>query len=153
MRAEIVLYMPFGHTERITCDGSEMEIYSKAISWQEAEIADFIKINNISTPEEIELVNSIITHEIIWLEQTPMVYIVMDEADDVGVHAVFWHRADAEEYVYTAAEQWAYECIMIGDPWDMIGANEWDIKTDTWYLMTDYLRTVKIVEAPIIDTN
>ena len=153
MRAEIVLYMPFGHTERITCDGSEMEIYSKAISWQEEEIADFIKINNISTPEEIELVKNIVTHEIIWINKTDVGYIVLDEACDTNFATIFRNRADAEEFIFTTAEEWTYEYLMTGDPEDVIGESEWNYKLDWKFLMNDCADSFKIVEAPIIDTN
>lgn len=151
MKAEIILYMPFGHTERITCNGNEMEIYSSAISWQKQEIAEFIKINNISTPEEKSLVESIITHEIIWIKETDVGYIVLDEACDTNFATIFRSRADAEEFIFTIAEDWAYECLMIGDPEDAIGENEWNYKRDWKFLMNDCANSFKIVEAPLFD--
>lgn len=78
-------------------------------------------------------------------------YIVIDEARNINFATIFRSRADAEEYIFTTAEDWAYECLMVGDPEDAIGENEWNYRRDWKFLMNDCANSFKIVEAPLFD--
>ncbi len=150
MTAEIVIHLPFHHTERRAWTGTEDEIYEYAIKCHEEEIDKFIKENNITTADEIKLVRNIVWHEIIF--QTPVAYVVVNDGlSDGNIEAVFSNRADAEEYIFTEAENWAYECLMVGDPEDSVGESEWNYKLDWKFLMNDCGGSFKIVEAPLFD--
>ena len=73
-------------------------------------------------------------------------YVVFEQYVD-EIPAVFYSRADAEEFILALCEECVYEVMMTGDPKEMFGTDYWDWRNDYVYLMWDAGRSFTIIET------
>lgn len=81
------------------------------------------------------------------------VYLVIETDFDYSfdVRDAYNSLADAEEAIFTEAEDFAYEVIMAEDPMDVKGSKTWDIPLDNKWLMRDYAESFTIHKVEVID--
>lgn len=80
-------------------------------------------------------------------------YLVIETDFDYSfnVRNAYRSLADAEEAIFTEAEDFAYEVIMAEDPVDVKGSKAWDIPLDSKWLMRDYAECFTIHKVEVID--
>ena len=64
-------------------------------------------------------------------------YLVIEANCDFAIYGAYFSLADAEEAIFTEAENFAYEVLMTEDPMDVKGEKTWNIPFDYKWLMTD----------------
>ena len=81
------------------------------------------------------------------LKTLTKMYIVYDSTFSEPFNFVFLTRADAEEFIITLCEDYAYGIMMTESPKEIFGRNEWHWKNDYSFLMEDAIRDLNIQEA------
>ena len=70
-------------------------------------------------------------------------YLVTEFCEPV---AIFTTLADAEEMVFSMAENYAYEAIIFDDPYDLFGKFNWDYHKDFYRLLKEFSKEQLYIE-------
>ena len=151
-RATIIVTLdPLGIEEKKYFTGTEEEIYAEAHDFMNEVVMRFIDENDVENPEEQYLVADCASHTIVWDDAEPIACITMygiyERDADKPLWGVFPTSADAEEMILTICEDFAYEVMMVEDPMEVFGEEEWDWHSDYRWLMRDAGRTFDIQEV------
>lgn len=105
--------------------GTTEEIYNEAIDWMNEMALRYIQDNHIEDPDMQDAVIEAATHSITFEEIDPIImYAVYEiDSDSHPVLGIYPSRADAEEAIFTEAEDWAYEALMTADMLGWISVN------------------------------
>lgn len=131
--------------------GTTEEIYNEAIDWMNEMALRYIQDNHIEDSEQQDAVIETTTHSIIFEETDPIIMYAVYEvgSDNHPVLGVYSSRADAEEAIFTEAEDWAYETLMTADPADMFGWAVWKYPEDYFSLLSIGAEIYAIDEVPV----
>ena len=130
---------------------TEDEIYAEAADWMNEIALNYIAENDIEDPWEQDLIIGSAGHAIEWEAAAPvnMYAVIQTDTCTDNVYGIYPTRADAEEAIFCECETWAYEVIMIDEPEDVFGREDWDYAEDWKWLMRDSARSFDIFEVPV----
>ena len=126
--------------------GTEENIYAEALDWMNEIALDYINSYNI---KDTYLQNRIIekaTHEIIWDNKIPYVYIL---TDGENVFSVYTSEQEAQEALLAHCESEVYEMMMTNDPLNVFeGRKHWLWKEDYYTCLKAYGKNFNIQKTP-----
>lgn len=132
--------------------GTEEAIHNEAFDFMNILTAKYINDNHIADPWEQDAIIADARYELSWdVEPYSPGYAVIDNIEPISVKGVFAKRADAEEFIFSLCEEFAYETLMEETSADLFGTEEYDFKLDYYWLMKDAGRTFDIVPCPVFD--
>lgn len=131
--------------------GTTEEIYNEAIDWMNEMALRYIQDNHIEDSAMQDIVVETATHSIEFEENDPIIMYAVYEVDGDShpVLGVYSSLADAEEAIFTEAEDWAYETLMTADPGDMFGWVAWEYPEDYFTLLRVGAEIYAIDEVPV----
>ena len=114
------------------------------------EAIKYIREHNIYSNEEQEELTKNIYCKVIEIKDEPLTMFAVSaketsEPDIVGIYPT---RQEAEEILYTMAEEDTYELAMIAD-FDDLGLNPLENNKHYWRLMADYISSYAITEVSV----
>ena len=142
--ATIIVTMPDGTIHKKSYIGTEDQVYEEGQDWYESLALKYIFDRDITDAIGQAVVMNATTLEFVWEKKEILktIYIVVEE--DGTAFEAYDTRADAEEAIFTECEDFAYEVLMIDDPMDVIGEEEWNYREDWRDLMRDAGRSFNI---------
>lgn len=131
--------------------GTTEEIYNEAIDWMNEIALRYIQDNHIEDSDMQDAVIETATHSITFEEIDPVImYAVYEvDSDNHPVLEIYPSRADAEEAIFTEAEDWAYEALMTADLMDMLGWVSWEASENYYALLRIGAEIYAIDEVPV----
>lgn len=134
--------------------GSESEIYAEADDWANEMALKFIDDNDIEDPDEQDLVINEMSYIITWEEDFLTMYAIFEVNDEEqSILGVFASREEAQEIILADCEEWVEYIMMIADPSDVLGHEEWHWAEDYRTLLKDAGETFKIIEVPVFGSE
>lgn len=130
--------------------GSYRDAIIEAQERADMEAIKYIREHNIYSNEEQEEVTKNIYYKVIEVKDEPLTMFAVSaketsEPDIVGIYPT---RQEAEEILYTMAEEDTYELAMIAD-FDDLGLNPLENNKHYWRLMADYISSYAITEVSV----
>lgn len=129
--------------------GTDDAIHEEAYDFKNILVAQYIHDNLITDPVEQDNIINDAYYEFSYdIEPYSPGYAVVDNLEPVSVRGFFATRVDAEEFVFSLCEEFAYETMMEETPADLIGTEAYDYKEDYYWLMKDAGRSFEIMPCP-----
>ena len=114
------------------------------------EAIKYIREHNIYSNEEQEEVTKNIYYKVIEVKDEPLTMFAVSEKDssEPNIVGIYPTRQEAEEILYTMAEEDIYKLSMTAD-FDDLGLNPLKNNKHYWRLMADYISTYTITEVSV----
>ena len=114
------------------------------------EAIKYIREHNIYSNEEQEEVTKNIYYKVIEVKDESLTMFAVSEKDssDPNIVGIYPTRQEAEEILYTMAEEDIYKLSMTAD-FDDLGLNPLENNKHYWRLMADYISTYTIIEVSV----
>lgn len=130
--------------------GSYRDAIIEAQERADMEAIKYIREHNIYSNEEQEEVTKNIYYKIIEVKDEPLTMFAVSEKDssEPNIVGVYPTRQEAEEILYTMAEEDIYKLSMTAN-FDDLGLNPLESNKDYWRLMADYISTYMITEVSV----
>lgn len=130
--------------------GSYRDAIIEAQERADMEAIKYIREHNIYSNEEQEEVTKNIYYKIIEVKDEPLTMFAVSEKDssEPNIVGIYPTRQEAEEILYTMAEEDIYKLSMTAD-FEDLGFNPLESNKDYWRLMADYISTYMITEVSV----
>lgn len=127
--------------------GTEEEIHAEAFDFMQSLCARYISDNRVPKEEQDAIIDGAY-YELSWIEEPYIeLFVVFDKSNERPIKGIYASRADAEEAFFDICDEWVYETMMLDDPMDVWGKENWDYCSDYWYLMQDAADTLEIITS------
>ena len=146
-QAEIIVHLPIGFKKTKSFMGTKEQVYKEAHDWMYEVAVNYINENNFVSDKECEFIISNATHEIIWDNKIPYIYIL---TDGENVLSAYISEQEAQEAVLAYCESEVYEMMMTNDPLNVFGGRKhWLWKEDYYTCLKAYGKNFNIQRIPL----